>query len=456
MQRRDGDRHFADRGEYALYLGPSEECPAHVVYLLSSRRVVTVAKVRVWEDSFPGIKGDRYVWFNSPSAPLSVAELGGAPASAVAPGGAGAAPGGAATQGGADDMPQPANTDDHTSTVTTSPSKHASPPPSPSQPLPSPPPFALLPPHSGSSDAPASQDDPSVSWEKRNRYIRREQPARSTRTVIAKFGKNAVLLLPPSPSAISHGHALATCAFVSAAAKHLACLPSAPLSPLAAFKCGTGDIDAAFACFDVSNEHSLVDSVIAAGQVYSVTITAELGEITVPKTYRQAINGPHASYWREAIDKEIGGLLALQTWDLVPAASMPAGSNLMHCHFVFAVKRKSDGSIEKFKARLVADGNTQKYGVDFDRIFATVVKTPTIRLVLIIAAARDYNCSSIDIRQAYLQAELKEDLYMRAPPGLWAFDAAKQSMVCKLRRSLYGLRQAGREWAVLFTTFLLK
>ena len=92
---------------------------------------------------------------------------------------------------------------------------------------------------------------------------------------------------------------------------------------------------------------------------------------------------------------------------------MPDGANLMNCHYVFALKRKSDGSIEKFKARLVADGNTQKYGVDFDRVFSTVVKTSTIRLVLIIAAARDYNLTSIDIRQAYLQAELKEDLFMR-------------------------------------------
>ncbi len=90
----------------------------------------------------------------------------------------------------------------------------------------------------------------------------------------------------------------------------------------------------------------------------------------------------------------------------------------MHCHFVFAIKRKADGSIDKFKARLVADGNTQKHGVDFNRVFATVVKALTIRLVLAIAAARDYNLTSLDIRQAYLQATIDEDLYMRVPPGV--------------------------------------
>jgi hypothetical protein len=90
------------------------------------------------------------------------------------------------------------------------------------------------------------------------------------------------------------------------------------------------------------------------------------------------MRSPQRDYWREAIAKELAGLLALETWEMVPASSMPPGANLMHCHYVFAVKRKADGSIEKFKARLVADGNTQKHGVDFDRVFATVVKTSTI------------------------------------------------------------------------------
>ena len=127
----------------------------------------------------------------------------------------------------------------------------------------------------------------------------------------------------------------------------------------------------------------------------------------------------------------------------------------MNCHYVFTVKRKADGSIEKFKARLVADGNTQKFGVDFDRIFSTVVKVTTIRLVLIIAAACGYNLTSIDIRQAYLQAELKEDLYMRPPPDVRPFDSQRRPLVCKLRRSLYGLKQAGREWGMLFAAFLI-
>ena len=91
------------------------------------------------------------------------------------------------------------------------------------------------------------------------------------------------------------------------------------------------------------------------------------------------MSSPQVEQWREAINKELSGLIALNTWDLVPIASIPAAANIMHCHFVFAIKRKADGSIDKFKARLVADGNTQKHGVDFNRVFATVVKALTIR-----------------------------------------------------------------------------
>ena len=195
---------------------------------------------------------------------------------------------------------------------------------------------------------------------------------------------------------------------------------------------------------------ALADLLAESTAAFSVTITKDMGDLTVPTSYRKALSSPQSTYWIAAIAKEIAGLVTLHTWDLVLRSSMPNHANLMNCHFVFTVKRLADGSIDKFKARLVADGNTQKHGVDFDRVFATVVKTMTIRLVLILAAAHDYNLSSIDIRQAYLQAELTEDLWMRMPPGL----PNGHTYVCKLRRSLYGLKQAGRAWATLFADFL--
>lgn len=126
----------------------------------------------------------------------------------------------------------------------------------------------------------------------------------------------------------------------------------------------------------------------------------------------------------------------------------------MRCHLVFDLKRNGDGSIDKFKARLVADGNTQRYGIDFDRVFSTVAKLSTLRVVFVIAAAQDYNLSSIDIRQAYLQATLSEKLYMQVPPGMPDIDRDGNPLVSRLKRSLYGLKQAGREWHVLLTSTL--
>ena len=228
-------------------------------------------------------------------------------------------------------------------------------------------------------------------------------------------------------------------------------------APAMAFACHALSTDTAFVNFDEGGDNNLMTSLEVAATIFAASIvsTADYGEISIPRGYKAAMSGPWASYWREAIDKELAGLIALRTWDLIPISLVPRGSNLMNCHYVFDVKRLRDATVEKFKARLVADGNTQKYGVDYDRIFATVVKTSTIRLVLIIAAARDYNLTQIDIRQAYLQAELPEKLYMRVPPGIPAFNEKREPLVCRLNRSLYGLKQAGREWGVLFASFLI-
>ena len=147
-------------------------------------------------------------------------------------------------------------------------------------------------------------------------------------------------------------------------------------------------------------------------------------------------------------------MISRGTWEVVRADAVPDNANVMACHMIFTVKRNQDGTIEKFKCRLVANGNTQKEGVDFDRIFSTVVKITTIRVVFAIAAARDYNLTSIDVQQAYLQADLTETLYMRMPPGLPSRDADGSPLVVRLKKSLYGLKQAGRAWWLLLTSFL--
>ena len=195
---------------------------------------------------------------------------------------------------------------------------------------------------------------------------------------------------------------------------------------------------------------------LSAYKAVQTSVATNLGDIPIPRGYRQALEGRWASYWREAICKELNGLMSRGTWHYVYLDELPKGTNLMGCHMLFTVKRLSDGAIEKFKCRLVANGNTQKEGVDFDRIFSTVVKITTIRVVLAIAAARDYNLTSIDVQQAFLQGKLDEDLYMQMPPGLPSRSPNGRRIVVKLDRSLYGLKQAGRVWWQLLTGFLLE
>ena len=194
---------------------------------------------------------------------------------------------------------------------------------------------------------------------------------------------------------------------------------------------------------------------VAFSTVPSSVDTTDMGTVTVPQGFHAMLKSPHRLHWLAAIAKELKGLIALGTWTLVLRSSIPADANVIRCHFVFALKRNFDGTVEKFKARLVADGNTQKFGVDFDRVFSTVVKPQTIRLALILAVAHDWNITSIDIRQAYLQADLDKPVYMAVPPGVTSRDNQGRPLVCKLKRSLYGLRNAGRAWANLFASFLM-
>jgi hypothetical protein len=157
---------------------------------------------------------------------------------------------------------------------------------------------------------------------------------------------------------------------------------------------------------------------------------------------QQALNGPDASEWQEAIDYELGQLEKLGTWEIVNA---PDRVNLIPCHYVLATKRGPNGEKLKLRARLVANGQHQKFGVDYFDTFAPTSNMTTIRAVLSMAAKLDWEVHQVDIKSAYLYAELKEDIYMRPPPGY--LKEGDEGKVLKLRRSLPGLKQAGYEWS---------
>lgn len=165
-----------------------------------------------------------------------------------------------------------------------------------------------------------------------------------------------------------------------------------------------------------------------------------------PLNYKSALQIPE---WKQAMREEYAALMNQHTWSLVP---LPPDKNLVSCKWLFKLKRNADGSIARHKARLVARGFSQEYGVDYDETFSPVVRHTTVRLILGLAAHHNWNLHQLDVKNAFLHGYLTEEVYMSQPGGFE--DNKNPNLVCKLHKSLYGLKQAPRAWNERFTNFL--
>ena len=162
--------------------------------------------------------------------------------------------------------------------------------------------------------------------------------------------------------------------------------------------------------------------------------------ITEPATMHEALSGELAEYWQEAMDDEMASLLENGTWVL---EYPPAGIKPIPVKWVYKVKRDTAGNVERFKARLVAKGYRQQEGVDYNEVFAPVSKYATFRSLCSVVAANDMEMHQIDIKTAFLQGDLEEDVYICQPPGYASDDP---QVACRLQKALYGLKQAPRAW----------
>jgi len=140
----------------------------------------------------------------------------------------------------------------------------------------------------------------------------------------------------------------------------------------------------------------------------------------------------------QAMHKEIQALLDNNTWDFV---DLPPGKKAINSKWVYKVKLHSDGTLERLKARLVIRGFTQQYGVDYQEVFSPVVKMATIRAVIALAAAKGWGLYQLDVNNAFLHGDLDEVVYMTVPQGI----PNPTNKVYRLRKSLYGLKQASRQ-----------
>ncbi|CAI5971783.1 unnamed protein product, partial [Closterium sp. NIES-65] len=163
-------------------------------------------------------------------------------------------------------------------------------------------------------------------------------------------------------------------------------------------------------------------------------------DIPTPRSYAEAVEGPYSSQWQAAMDAEMASWKSTGTYvDAVP----PPGANIVSGMWIFRVKRPP-GSPPVFKARYVARGFSQRQGVDYFQTFSPTPKMTTLRVLLHVAAQRDYELHSLDFSTAFLQGSLHEEIWLRRPPGFTGtFPPGTQ---WSLRRPVYGLRQAPREW----------
>ncbi|WKA00225.1 hypothetical protein VitviT2T_018605 [Vitis vinifera] len=164
----------------------------------------------------------------------------------------------------------------------------------------------------------------------------------------------------------------------------------------------------------------------------------------IPNSVQEALADPR---WKTAMNEEMKSLQKNETWELVKC---PPGKKPFGCRWIYTVKYKADGSLERFKARLVAKGYTQTYGIDYTETFAPVAKINTIRVLLSLAANLDWPLQQFDVKNAFLHGELSEEVYMDLPPGCMVSEKQCQK-VCKLKKSLYGLKQSPRAWFGRFT-----
>lgn len=177
---------------------------------------------------------------------------------------------------------------------------------------------------------------------------------------------------------------------------------------------------------------------------YGITHTANKASVHdgEPRSYREACSRPpeEASQWHQAAVDEINALVDNDVFELV---KRPADRKAIGGRWVFKVKRNPDGSIERYKGRYVAKGYDQRFGRDFDQTFSPTPRWAALRAVLALGALEDLELMSADISSAFLNGELSEEVYVEQPEG---FEQKGKDWVWRLFKSLYGLKQAGREW----------
>jgi hypothetical protein len=184
---------------------------------------------------------------------------------------------------------------------------------------------------------------------------------------------------------------------------------------------------------------------------YYVLNTDDINLQEDPVNFKEAVNNHDAEKWIKAMNEELESIQKNDVWVLT---DLPNQRKAIGCKWVLRKKFKADGSLEKYKARLVAKGFTQQPGVDFVDTYSPVAKFTSVRIIMSIVAKMDLELHQLDVKTAFLNGELKEDIYMIQPEGFQI--KGHEEKVYKLKRSLYGLKQSSRQWYLKFHQAILE
>ena len=162
----------------------------------------------------------------------------------------------------------------------------------------------------------------------------------------------------------------------------------------------------------------------------------------VPQTYAEAMNSPRATEWRQAMEEEMKSLKENDTFELT---TLPMGKNPVGGKWVYTIKENAEGS-ETLKARYVAKGYSQVEGIDYQETFAPTANIASVRVLMQLAAQYNLTVHQMDVTTAYLHAPIDQEIFMDQPEGFATMSEDGERLVYKLRKSLYGLKQSGRNW----------
>lgn len=171
-----------------------------------------------------------------------------------------------------------------------------------------------------------------------------------------------------------------------------------------------------------------------------------------PQSYKEAIESPECESWKNAMGEEMNSLKVNETFTLT---NLPEGRKLVGGRWVFAIKEGSDGS-KTYKARFVAKGFSQEKGIDYNETFAPTANLSSLRCLMQIAAQHDLILHQMDVKTAYLNAPIDCEIFMEQPEGFEISSDDGKKLVYKLNKSLYGLKQSGRNWNNMLHSYLLE